>query len=244
MLVLQNQGLQNQLDNLQQSQKPGINSQDIALKERARREVHEMVESHLRAGRATAKSTSYRCPGRRRIIRRECISSQTPGTVPSAHIVPDGSDSVCYVTDTGPMYYINLTMWWTCRSSFFHGYVRGGMVFDRETGELIVPVTGIYFVYSQVHLEISNSSNLIVAGTKTAMCPHRQPCSSTPLMRTEVFTDVSSDPFYHGGLFNLTANSTISIAAFGRVNGTIVDSLAYKTYFAHTFLGAYLVEEL
>ena len=117
------------------------------------------------------------------------------------------------------------------------------MVFIRDTGELIVPVDGIYFVYSQVHVEVTNTTNMVLAGTQTIICPSQGRCRPTTSMLTEMLTDLTTEPFYHGGLFHLTANSTISIATFGRVNGTHVDSLAYKTYFANTFMGAFLVEE-
>ena len=118
------------------------------------------------------------------------------------------------------------------------------MVFLRETGELVVPVEGIYFVYSQVHVEVTNStSNLVLVGIQTIMCPQQGSCRPTTSMLSEALTDPTTEPFYHGGLFHLTANSTISIATFGRVNGTHVNSLAYKTYFANTFMGAFLVEE-
>ena len=151
--------------------------------------------------------------------------------------------------DQGVQFYSNITVGWSCGSTIisptsFPGYVRGGMVFDQDTGELIVPVKGIYFVYSQVHVEVGNSSSLVLAGTQTIICPQQGRCRPTTSMLTEVLTDVTTEPFYHGGLFQLSANSTVRIAAFGRVNGTHVDSLAYKTYFASTFMGAFLVEEI
>lgn len=118
------------------------------------------------------------------------------------------------------------------------------MVFDRKTGELIVPVKGIYFVYSQIHVEVTNASSLVLAGTQTIICPQQGGCRPTTSMLSEVLSDITTEPFYHGGLFHLSANSTIRIAAFGRVDGTHVDSLAYKTYFANTFMGAFLVEEV
>jgi hypothetical protein len=218
----------------------------------AHREVHEMLEGHLRVGRETATSTYYNCPHDRRtpFHYRDCTDSpQTPDSVPSAHIVPDSSKSLCYVTDPTVQFYSNITVGWSCGSTIisptsFPGYVRGGMVFHRDTGELVVPVEGIYFVYSQVHVDIGNASNLVLAGIQTIICPQQGRCRPTTSMLTETFLDTTTEPFYHGGLFHLQANSTIRIAAFGRVNGSHVDSLAYRTYFANTFLGAYLVEEI
>ena len=144
-------------------------------------------------------------------------------------------------------YYSNITVGWSCGLTIpmpFPGYVSGGMVFNRTTGELIVPVKGVYFIYSQVHMEVTNTSNLMCAGTQTIICPQQGSCRPTISMLSEVLTDLTSEPFYHGGLFRLNANSTIRIAAFGRVNGTHVSSLAYKTYFANTFMGAFLVQEI
>ena len=117
-------------------------------------------------------------------------------------------------------------------------------MFDRTTGELIVPVKGIYFVYSQVHMEVTNASSLVCAGTQTIICPQQGSCRPTISMLSEVLTDLTTEPFYHGGLFTLNANSTIRIAAFGRVNNTHVSSLAYKTYYANTFMGAFLVHKI
>ena len=130
------------------------------------------------------------------------------------------------------------------------------MIFDRDMGALIVPVEGIYFVYSQVHVNISNPTRVLLTGTQTIICEERR-CRSTPYLMSQALTDVTYEPFYHGGLFHLNANSTIKIAAWydaivGRdikaPDGTTVnqsaDSLAYTAHFPNSFLGAYLVEEI
>jgi hypothetical protein len=84
VLVLQNQKLQSQMDGLQQQAPQSADGrQNDAQKEIARREVHDMVQSHLRAGRATATSTSYNCPHERtHSFFKDCTDSpRTPGSV-------------------------------------------------------------------------------------------------------------------------------------------------------------------
>ena len=122
------------------------------------------------------------------------------------------------------------------------------MTFDRDTGALKVPVEGIYFVYSQAHVNISNPSNVVLAGTQTFIC-EEEGCRSTVYLSSQTLTDITYGPFYHGGLFHLNANSTIKIAAWydasiGRERNSHADSVAYTAYFANTFMGAFLVEEI
>ena len=132
------------------------------------------------------------------------------------------------------------------------GYVRGGMTFDRETGALIVPVEGIYFVYSQVHVNVSNPSQVVPTGTQTFICETER-CRSTAYLESKALTDLTRAPYYHGGLFHLNANSTIKVAAWydvtvGADDNPLVesraDSLAYYNHFTNTFFGAYLLEEI
>ena len=118
------------------------------------------------------------------------------------------------------------------------------MVFDRDEGTLKVPVEGVYFVYSQVHVSARNMTGAVVLlGTQTLICEHSH-CRETTYMLSRGSTDEGDGPFYHGGLFQLNANSTIKIAAFGKADNSHIGSLAYETYFANTFMGAYLVEEI
>ena len=128
------------------------------------------------------------------------------------------------------------------------GYVRGGMIFDRDIGALVVPVEGVYFVYSQVHVNVSNPNQVLVTGTQTMICETER-CRSTSYILSQALTDDTYGPFYHGGLFYLNANSTIKIAAWydptiGRRVDPHAESLAYTSHFTNTFFGAYLVEEV
>lgn len=125
------------------------------------------------------------------------------------------------------------------------------MIFDRELGALIVPVEGIYFVYSQVHINVSNPTQVLLAGTQTYICETER--CRTPSLESKALTDITRAPYYHGGLFHLTANSTIKIAAWYDIHVAAddnprveshADSLAYYNHFTNTFFGAYLVDEI
>ena len=116
------------------------------------------------------------------------------------------------------------------------------MIFDRDIGALVVPVEGIYFVYSQVHVNVSNPSGVLLIGTQTFICEESR-CRSTAYLVSQALTDVTYGPFYHGGLFHLNANSTIKIAAWFDASAS-AGSLAYSAHFTNTFFGAYLVEEI
>ena len=157
------------------------------------------------------------------------------------------------LSDPSPYYYSIISVGWSCGSTneraVLPGYVRGGMIFDRDIGAIIVPVEGIYFVYSQVHVNISNPREVVLSGTQTFICESESGCRTTAYLVSQALTDVTHGPFYHGGLFHLNANSTIKIAAWydasvGEERGSRADSLAYTAYFAKSFFGAFLVEEI
>lgn len=123
------------------------------------------------------------------------------------------------------------------------------MIFDRDIGAIIVPVEGIYFVYSQVHINISNPQDVVLSGTQTFICENQRGCRTTRYLVSQALTDVTYEPFYHGGLFHLNANSTIKIAAWydqsvGGGDDSRADSVAYTAYFSDSFFGAFLVEKV
>lgn len=224
---------------------------DSARQEKALREVHDVVKEHLRSDRGTATTVGYACqnPNRRPGYYNDCTDSpRTPNSsvVPSAHIVPDGALYPCTIEEPSVYFYAIISVGWTCGCSYeriiLPGYVRGGMIFDRDIGALVVPVEGIYFVYSQVHVNVSNPSGVLLIGTQTFICEESR-CRSTAYLVSQALTDVTYGPFYHGGLFHLNANSTIKIAAWFDASAS-AGSLAYSAHFTNTFFGAYLVEEI
>ena len=152
-----------------------------------------------------------------------------------------------FFAESIPYDYVIISTGWSCGSTNpfipLHGYVRGGMTFDPDAGSLKVPVQGIYFVYSQVHINTTNATRNIFAGHQTMICEGEQ-CRSTVYVMSKALTDVTVGPFYHGGLFNLSANSTISVAAWYDRRIGPSDTIGYRAAFQNTFLGAFLVEEI
>ena len=157
-----------------------------------------------------------------------------------------------HVADPSPNRYGIISVGWTCGATHprvtLPAYVRGGMIFNRSIGALVVPVEGIYFVYSQVHINVSNPTESVPTGTQMFIC-EEEFCRATPYLVSRALTDVTYGPYYHGGLFHLNANSTIKVAAWydstvGRRVDPHAESIAYQAYFQNTFFGAYLVEEI
>lgn len=254
MLVLLVQNQQTKADVKQLSVPKSVRFPDADQQEMALREVHDRVSEHFRSDRATATATSYACQyNRRNDYYKNCTNSpRKSNAVPSAHIVPDGSQHPCTIDNPSTLFYSIISVGWTCGAIhdrvMLPGYVRGGMIFDRDIGALVVPVEGVYFVYSQVHVNVSNPNQVLVTGTQTMICETER-CRSTSYILSQALTDDTYGPFYHGGLFYLNANSTIKIAAWydptiGRRVDPHAESLAYTSHFTNTFFGAYLVEEV
>lgn len=149
-----------------------------------------------------------------------------------------------YYTAPNPlMFYTVISSGWTCGAHNIQGHVRGGMVFDRQQGTLIVPVEGIYFVYSQVHINMTHAPDNVFSGHQTFIC--EDSCRASAYLVSRALTDVTIGAYYHGGLFHLSAGSTIMVVSwYDRAIRAAHGSIAYQATFPNTFFGAFLVEEI
>ncbi len=153
----------------------------------------------------------------------------------------------CYTYYTAPnntlKLYAIISSGWTCGARHIQGHVRGGMTFDRQRGALIVPVEGIYFVYSQVHINMTHAPDNVFSGHQTMICEGS--CYPTAYLVSRGLTDITIGAYYHGGLFHLSAGSKITVVAwYDRDIRAANGSIAYQATFPNTFFGAFLVEEI
>ena len=127
--------------------------------------------------------------------------------------------------------------------------MQGGMSYSKETGFLLLPVDGVYFVYSQVMFSATDmtSGQAISMGHRTVVCrPEDSSCGpSTPLLETMSYPARAPDgsalsSFYHGGLLSATAGTQIGVA--GWYDTKLQDrSLQIDMHWSHSYLGAFLV---
>lgn len=166
-----------------------------------------------------------------------CTSSfdSTLSVKPTAHITARGrGNKIFNFTDTKIEI---ISAGWSC-STFRKGHTLGGMSYNTKTGFLKVPVEGIYFIYSQVLVQVQEPVSIqtypepVKMGHRTVICKCENEemlddsCSCFSSEEDQhVMNDVRSYPYmesyshfngiggsnYHGGLFKLTANSYISI---------------------------------
>ena len=133
-----------------------------------------------------------------------------------------------------------LSAGWTCDSTY-KGHILGGMQYNSVNGFLKVPVKGIYFVYSQVLLNISSPNTVpntngavyepVKLGHSTVSCQCNNekkiifPCFCAKLQGGITYNNfkaksmMESYSWYHGlggtsyqgALFELDANSYIAV---------------------------------
>ena len=143
-----------------------------------------------------------------------------------------------------------ITKGWRCNPSrrMNTAHVQGGMKFDGRSGFLILPVSGVYFIYSQVLFTITqeDASNTvpIKMGHKTVVCRPEHTCEMAypGTVHMESYASpyddaLNRDVHYHGGLFFFHAGTKIAIVALydDRV------SLGYRATWEGSFMGAFLV---
>lgn len=129
------------------------------------------------------------------------------------------------------------------------GFVQGGMSFNKDTGFLLLPLDGVYFVYSQVVFSATDvsSGQTISMGHRTVVCrPGDLSCGpGMPLLETISYPARAPDrsvlsSYYHGGLLSATAGTQIAVA--GWYDPNLQDrSLQIDMHWSHSYLGAFLV---
>ena len=157
----------------------------------------------------------------------------------------------CIFTDDGAIYSV-LTKGWSCGGKpRNHSIVQGGMIFHRKSGFLEVPVTGVYYVYSQVTFRpgrgiARRAMSRLVACIPGARCSY--PTEDDVYMQTEtgVVGTIGNSKF-QAGVFYFPSGTQIAILVWNEINSNQdlpsrekirYDQLRYNTYF-----GAFLVDE-
>ena len=128
--------------------------------------------------------------------------------------------------------------------------MQGGMSYNKETGFLLLPVDGMYFVYSQVMFSARNvpSSQVVKMGHRTVVCrPGDSSCGpSTPMMESMSYPSRAADgnalsSHYHGGVLSATAGTQVAVAGWYDTN--LPDgSLLIDTHWSHSYMGAFLIQ--
>ena len=133
------------------------------------------------------------------------------------------------------------------------------MIFNRTSGFLTLPVSGIYYLYSQVHMTVvTNFTKGIRLGHKTVVCSPRRNCNtiqeaaeSTSLpAHLQSYSGLHTDKFaghFHGGLFHFPAGTHVGIVTFWPSHRVMTDAnitleLKFSALWQESFLGAYLVD--
>ena len=128
--------------------------------------------------------------------------------------------------------------------------MQGGMSYNKRTGFLLLPVDGLYFVYSQVMYSATNvpSGKVVKMGHRTVVCLPEDPnCGpATVMMETMSYparaTDNSAyNSYYHGGILSATAGTQIAVAGWYDTN-LPDNSLRINTHWSHSFMGAFLIQ--
>lgn len=192
-----------------------------------------------------------------RSIQTEICNSTVNSTIlPSAHIICSLRNSRDPVSIPAPARQVILSKNWACNKDQIPrqagGFVQGGMSYNKDTGYLLLPVDGIYFIYSQVMFSAKNASNgqTIMMGHRTVVCrPDSSSCGpTTALLETmsypAIATDKSTlDSYYHGGLLNAVAGTQIALAGWYD-NNLQNGNLLIDTHWSHSYMGAFLVQSL
>ena len=134
---------------------------------------------------------------------------------------------------------------WFCDSKFASAHTLGGMHFDRLTGYLTVPVTGVYFVYSQLHLVVRGDVD-----TERTL-KHRTVFSCNYNLHPEIKMESLSSfntsgglqPTYQGGVFRLNAGQCIGVTVGYGSAISDLSNYMIKSHLTRSFMGAYLVSK-
>lgn len=130
-------------------------------------------------------------------------------------------------------------MHWKCSASS-RGVVQGGMQLTSD-GHLIVPHSGIYYVYSQLRLVDKRTNRLFPIGNSMLK---KSPDSSqwsvileAALSNTSVAQAEASS--YHAGLFHLRAGDKLGVQVnrYRQLQGMV----KVKLVATHSYFGAFLI---
>ena len=128
-----------------------------------------------------------------------------------------------------------INMNWKCSGGAREGMVQGGMQLT-DGGYLVVPRTGLYYVYSQLRLVDKRTSRLFAIGNSLLRLSHGKTQWDMILeavlpVTTAAKAEASS---YHAGLFHLEAGDKLGV----QVNryrqlqqGVLVQLVAEYSYF-------------
>ena len=155
-----------------------------------------------------------------------------------------------------------LSAGWSCDEGR-NGHVLGGMKYNSVNGFLKVPVEGIYFVYSQILLNITShdgSSTKLGHMTVKCSCGDESNCYCYSMEKNLAYTDDMDQDFmrsyttwnkgslggskYQGGLFHLTAGDYIAVVPVIQDDSDNDPNLSIIAETVDSFFGAHYVTGL
>ena len=140
--------------------------------------------------------------------------------------------------------------------------ILGGMVFNRTSGFLQLPKDGVYYVYSHVLFQLSNTSETLRTSVRMVACIPELECEFAQPGNAKDFSvsnsvvtqykdkKIGDDGIYQGGLYHLSAGTQISLLVInpkGRVRRgerQQEDKLFISRAKESSYFGAFLVQEL
>lgn len=138
--------------------------------------------------------------------------------------------------------------------------ILGGMVFNRTSGFLQLPKDGVYYIYSHVLFQLSDTNETLRTSVRMVACIPELECEFAKPSNTKDFSvsngvaiqyknkRIGDDGIYQGGLYHLSAGTQISLLVInpkGRARrGEKVDKLFISRAKESSYFGAFLVQEL
>ncbi|XP_019857348.1 PREDICTED: uncharacterized protein LOC109585650 [Amphimedon queenslandica] len=206
-----------------------------------------------------------------RVARSTSCSSSHDSTLtvkPSAHIAGKsfGASNIHLIKTFFETRIPILSAGWSCDKGR-NGHVLGGMKYNSKNGFLRVPVEGIYFLYSQILLNItSHDGPSTKLGHMTVRCECKDEsndCYCYSMEKNLAYTNPGNDmdgdfmrsyttwnkgsaggSKYQGGLFHLTAGDYIAVVPVTQDNPDNDPNLSIIARDVDSFFGAYYVTGL